>query len=66
MTADYALTLRGVGRATILPHPMTLLSYPQSPASVAEDDVSLSYPIQTPERTWAYLEIEAQANPYPT
>jgi signal transduction histidine kinase len=65
MTADYALTLRGVGRATILPHPMTLLSYPQSPASVAEDDVSLSYPIQTPERTWAYLEIEAQANPLP-
>ncbi|RJU00258.1 GAF domain-containing protein [Arthrobacter frigidicola] len=65
MTADYALTLRGVARATILPHPMTLLPHPQSPASMAEDHPSLTYPIQTPERTWGYLKIEAQANPLP-
>jgi signal transduction histidine kinase len=65
MTVAHALTLRGVVRAAINQHPMTLSSPPESPTSTAEDHVSLSYPIQTQERTWAHLEIEAQAQPLP-
>jgi signal transduction histidine kinase len=65
MTVAHALTLRGVARATINPHPMKLSSPPESPNPTAEDHPSLSYPIQTHERTWAYLEIEAEAHPLP-
>ncbi|MHA7263693.1 GAF domain-containing sensor histidine kinase [Arthrobacter sp. TMN-37] len=63
MTVDHALTLRGVARASISPPPMRLPSPPESSTSTAKDHLSLSYPIQTDERTWAYLEIEAQTHP---
>ncbi|WP_159616255.1 GAF domain-containing protein [Arthrobacter zhaoguopingii] len=65
MTVAHALTLRGVARATINPGPMTLFSPSRSSTSMADDHPSLSYPIQTHERTWAYLEIEARTHPLP-